>query len=125
MKIIITPEKLIKDIQDEFSSAFPFLRVEFFKKSTPKTRDMVHKISNLLPLGNVDKVTGSKEVVVSPLMTVKDFENDFETQFGMGVHLYRKSGNSWLEITITDRWTMKQQDDRGNEISMIVDRYVY
>ena len=120
MKIIITSGKLIKDIQDDFSRVFPFLKIEFFKISGNKTRETINRISNLLPVGNVHKVTSPKQLIVSPLMTVKDFESDFENKFGMGVQLYRKSGNTWLGITMTDTWTIKQQDDQGNEISKIV-----
>lgn len=123
MKIIITSEKLIKDIQDEFNMVFPFLRIEFFMKSNRKSKETVDKISNLLTIGNAYKIKEPKKIEISPFMTVKDLGKDFEKQFGTTIQLYRKLGNLWLEITFTDTWTMKQQDDRGHEISNIIKRY--
>jgi len=122
MNIIITSEKLIHEIQDEFNKLFPFLKIEFFIKSVINSKETINKISSLLTIGNVDKTRGSKEMEVSPCMTVKEFENNFENKFGMYAQLYRKSGNLWQEITITDNWTMQQQDEAGNEISTIINR---
>jgi len=122
MNIIITSEKLIHEIQDEFNKLFPFLKIEFFIKSVINSKETINKISSLLTIGNVDKTRGSKEMEVSPYMTVKEFENNFENKFGMYAQLYRKSGNLWQEITITDNWTMQQQDEAGNEISTIINR---
>jgi hypothetical protein len=31
--------------------------------------------------------------------------------------VFRKSGNLWLETTMTDDWTLQQQNDHGYEIS--------
>jgi len=122
MNIIITSEKLIHEIQDEFNKLFPFLKIEFFIKSVINSKETINKISSLLTIGNGDKTRGSKEMEVSPYMTVKEFENNFENKFGMYAQLYRKSGNLWQEITITDNWTMQQQDEAGNEISTIINR---
>lgn len=55
---------------------------------------------------------------ITPLMTVKELENKCEEQFGILVQVYRKSGNVWLETSMTDNWTIKQQNDQGSEITM-------
>ena len=122
MTIIITTEKLIKEIQEEFNKLFPFLRIEFFIKSNYKSREAVIKASGMHTVANIYNSLKLPTIEISPCTIVKDFENDFENKFGMYVQLYRKSGNLWQEITITDTWTMKQQDRTGNEISNIINK---
>jgi hypothetical protein len=122
MTISITSEKIIQEIQEEFSKLFPFLRIEFFLKFTNKSGMPVRKLSSLLTIGNAFKSSASSEIEVFPNTTVKDFENAFENKFGVYAQLYRKSGNLWQEITITDTWTMKQQDETGSEISALISK---
>jgi hypothetical protein len=51
-------------------------------------------------------------------MTVTDFENALMDQFGLSAQVFRRSGNLWLETTITDYWTLKQQNEHGREITI-------
>ena len=51
-------------------------------------------------------------------MTVTDFENALMDQFGLSAQVFRRSGNIWLETTITDYWTLKQQNEHGREITV-------
>jgi hypothetical protein len=37
--------------------------------------------------------------------------------FGVPVQILRKSGKIWLETTMTDHWTLLQQNQHGEEIS--------
>ena len=76
----------------------------------------------MLTIGDAYNVKELLTVEITPCTIVKEFENDFENKFGMFAQLYRKSGNMWQEITVTDTWTMKQQDKTGNEISLILNK---
>lgn len=122
MTIIITSEMLIKEIQEKFNKAFPFLKIEFFIKTIQTSKDSIKKVSNLLPVGYAHQINQFKKITISPSTIVKNFELEVEKTFNMYVQLYRKSGNLWLEITITNNWTMKQQDETGNEISMFINK---
>jgi len=44
-------------------------------------------------------------------------EKSFYDRFDMLVQVSRKSGSIWLETTMTDNWTLKQQNDHGRELS--------
>ena len=57
------------------------------------------------------------ELLVFDSMTVGQFEKSFLEKFGVMVQVSRKSGTVWLETTMTDRWTLKQQNDHGRELS--------
>lgn len=57
-------------------------------------------------------------------MTVGQLEKSFLEKFGMLVQVSRKSGSVWLETTMTDSWTLKQQNDHGRELSAPAGRYL-
>jgi len=57
------------------------------------------------------------ELDIPDTLTVGELENLFMDRFGLSVQVFRRSGNLWLETTMTDNWTLKQQNDHGKEIS--------
>ena len=122
--MIITSQKLIKEIQNEFNTLFPFLQIEFFSLLNRKSKETINKIPNLFTLGNAHKIKELVKIEILPCTIVKDFESDFKNKFGLHAKLYRKSGNLWQEITITGTWTMKQQDKTGDEISTIINNSI-
>jgi len=59
----------------------------------------------------------SGELELNDEMTVGELENSFLEKFWLNVQVSRRSGNLWLETTMTDKWTLKQQNDHGRELS--------
>ena len=57
------------------------------------------------------------DLKISGSMTVKELEKIFDERLGLSVLVYRKSGNLWLEPTMTDNWTLEQQNENGRQIS--------
>ena len=55
-------------------------------------------------------------------MKVSDLENTLKDQYGLLAQVFRKSGNVWLETTMSDNWTLKQQNDHGHEISIFTNK---
>ena len=121
MTIRITPERLIQDIQDEFSRVFPFLKIEFLRKPHPflNSTDNTHALPTESIVRHSDPGTTQNSIEITPSMTVRELEECCEKNFGLFIQFYRKSASLWLEITMTDNWTMKQQNDRGCEISTL------
>jgi hypothetical protein len=54
-------------------------------------------------------------------MTVSELEKLCDEQFGISIQVYRRSGTLWLETSMTDSWTIQQQNDRGSEISSLIE----
>jgi hypothetical protein len=54
-------------------------------------------------------------------MKVSELEELFEEVFGLSVQVFRKSGESWLQTTTTDSWTLNQQNLKGKEMSSPVE----
>ncbi|MCX8080373.1 MAG: hypothetical protein N3F09_03955 [Bacteroidia bacterium] len=119
MKISINGKEnlCIADIQKEFETAFPYLKIEFFRKKhksyegSPKA-DLLDKNT---PINKLTSRKGSIEIHED--LTVNEVEKIFEDAFGLHVQIFRKSGKSYLETSVTDGWTLKKQNEVGKEIS--------
>jgi hypothetical protein len=119
MDIRIAAERLLRDIKHEFSARFPFLKIEFFRRG--KTGENHYAADRLLAETlKVDEAWKTKEpgeIKVEDETKVKELEKSFLEKFGLAIQVFRKSGNLWLETTMTDNWSLKQQNDHGKEIS--------
>ncbi|HLI93920.1 MAG TPA: hypothetical protein VKU83_09930, partial [Puia sp.] len=54
---------------------------------------------------------------ISDSMTVQDLEQAMAAYFNAPVLVCRKSGRNWIETRMTRRWTLKQQNDLGRDLS--------
>ncbi len=107
----------ISEIQAEFNGIFSQLKLEFFTKSH-EDGEGSHKDDMMSPgltLGEVRSNHTEGALKVSSGMTVSSLEDAFEEKYGLHVQVFRKSGDVWLETTVTDSWTLKEQNDRSLE----------
>jgi hypothetical protein len=119
MNLRIAPTRLISDLQKDFNNAFPFLKLEFFRNRNQQlpafTFQQILPYNNRIAEGQTAITDG--DIEVNPDMKVKDLEKIFKDQFSLAVQVFRRSGNLWLETTMTDNWTLRQQNEHGREIS--------
>jgi hypothetical protein len=120
MRLLISGDRSIADVQRDFNNAYPFLKLEFFRNGV--TRQSRYHAN--LKIGNNTRLKDSwflkkdsGHLDLSDSMTVLQLEESFIDMFGLSVQVFRKSGNVWLETTMTDNWTLKQQSDHAKEIS--------
>lgn len=117
MILSINKNHTIADVQRNFTELFPYLKVQFFKKQH-KQFEGSHKkevLPDSVPLSKLNASEGS--ISITGDLTVGDLEKLFSTEFGLNAQVFRKSGNSWLETTVTDNWTLKKQNEEGKELS--------
>ena len=119
MKLHIAPNSLISDIQKEFNKAFPFLKIEFFNnKSFSRTEFSAQQIiAANRRIGDTQLAIKDGDIQINEEMKVIELEKLFKDKFKLAVQVFRKSGNLWLETTMTDNWTLAQQNNHGREIS--------
>ncbi|WEK33872.1 MAG: hypothetical protein P0Y53_15390 [Candidatus Pseudobacter hemicellulosilyticus] len=120
MYLTIRGDRPISEVQSEFSLTFPFLKIEFFRKENVQRQPqpVPVKVPQHLTIRNAWVGKGSEGVLeIRELMTVSELELGLKEQFGLMAQVFRKSGKVWLSTTITDKWTLKQQNDHGREIS--------
>lgn len=122
MKITINDKRKIFAIQEEFNIAFPFLRIEFFSKpSKPgggSSKKLIKQGSKTLAECRTIHTNG--KISIEAEMTVNELEQRFSDVYGIGVQVFRKSGNVWLETTVTDGWTLREQNDQGEALSKVI-----
>ena len=119
MKITINDSRKIFAIQEEFSTLFPYLKLEFLSKpNEPGGAPSGKPIKNeSKTLGECRTVHNKGTVTITPNLTVTDLENSFRDVYGLGINILRKSGKSWLETTVTEGWTLEEQNNQGEALS--------
>ncbi len=114
--IYIDNDTLVRDIQLEFSTCYPFLKIEFLAKNIiPKSSRMpslephfqLKQLAKILP-GKID-INGNR--------TVEEVSNDIQDILPVIVQMSRKSGNVWNTISISDGWTLQSQNTAAEFIT--------
>ena len=117
MFLFLSPDKTLNEIQQSFTSKYPFLKLEFYKLQNNDPGLTVKKhLSHSLTL-KAAGLKGNGLIDISNDMTVADLEKIFLHQFGLNAQVSRKSGILWLETTMTDKWTLQKQNEHGREIT--------
>ena len=121
MKLDINDQRKISTIQEEFNTVFPYLKLEFFfNKNNPRgilSKGYIKQYNK--PLHECRTVQNKKQIVITPEMTVINLEQSFREVYGLVVEVFRKSGKVWLETTVTDGWTLEEQNTQGEALSKI------
>jgi hypothetical protein len=117
--LTIEPDCKISQLQKDFNLYFPYLRLEFFKHM-----HAVHGANSRKDLLGTDLKLKLKKKQAHPFqitedMLVSTLEQMFAEYYELSVQVFRKSGRSWLETSLTDDWTLKRQNDEGFELSNI------
>lgn len=109
MKLEITKETSVSDVQEKFSEHYPALRLEFYKK---KSADGINKEDALDETSHFKK---EAKISIDKERSVADFEKEFWDTTGVAAQVFRQSGNIWLQTTRTDDWTLERQNSQGAE----------
>jgi hypothetical protein len=117
MDIVINDNRLIEDVQKEFTEKFSFLKLEFFnqphKKGEASSKKQLH--NNKQTLGESRTIHTNGSITITGRMKVSELEKLFQKMYGLSVQVFRKSGNIWLETTSTDDWTLTKQNVQAKE----------
>lgn len=119
MEILIDDNTLISDIQKEFNSHFPFLKLEFFEfdingKSVNSKDHLITDTKQ--PINKIRHIHLAGRISMNGHQKVSTFEQHFRENFGVNVQVFRKSGNAWLQTITTDSWTLAEQNAKGEEM---------
>ena len=106
MKIQISPEVRIQDVQKQFSGLFPYLKIEFFTKPHEIGEGSWSKFmifDRHKALGDIATYTQMEgDIEFSEETTVAVFEQTMQSRFGLPIQVFRKSMSAWLETTTSD-----------------------
>jgi len=117
MKLRIANKSTIHELQKQFSKAFPFLKIEFFDIHSTGSLAKVHmyNANKTLAACRSNKNEGPLEVKESD--TVGALKKQLWDQYGLSAEVFRKSGNVWIETSLSNSWTLKLQNDEGKVFS--------
>lgn len=118
VKITINDHRKIFAIQQDFNEAFPYLKLEFFKKSNSSGGQPGMKpVEENKTIAECRTRHNNGTIEINPNMTVADLEHYFADVFGITVNVWRKSGKVWLETSVTEGWTLLEQNKQGEALS--------
>jgi len=111
MIIEINDAKTVKDLQDEFSTRFPFLKLEFFH--SPHMREEPTNETPCEPgqtIGQIRKRHVFGVIEIGPDRETGSIEQEFESRFDLHVQIYRLQTGRWIQTVGTDILTLEQQN---------------
>lgn len=121
MTLLISDSMTVAEIKADFNKLFPYLKLVF----TGNKRDRISKSSarNPVPdealLGSITGKNIHSTLEFTENSTVEEFEKRFFELSGIAIQVYRRSGNIWLETNMTDKWSLRMQNEHGREITEI------
>jgi len=116
MKIRLAQEFTIAEVQHAFQEVFPYLKLVFFSKPHKAFKGSAAKYliqDKNQKLGSIEKEPKEGVLYLEPEMPTWQVERLFEEEFGLHVQVFRKSGNTWLETSVTDSLSLEQQNAKG------------
>lgn len=122
MIFTVNDKTKINDFQKEFNDAFPFLKIDLFTPATSANEviSSVKRIKDgnetLCECRNIHH-PGTITMTFSPDTTVAELKQNFKDLYNIKVQVFRQAGNSWLETTLTQNWTLEQQNKHGEILS--------
>ena len=125
MYLGITQETRIMDLQKEFNTFYPYLKLEFFKTHAPRNK-ILQKAEKIYPHELVQCMTHQYKQVsihVDYNRTVAQIVVDFREILGLSILVFRKSGNLWIETSLTDSWSLERQNKIGESFSNLPNSY--
>ena len=113
--MVISDNKKLFDVKREFSTKFPYLKLEFYAKEHKEGEGSSDKllIDGDLTIGAVRATHNEGDLSIDGHFKVGNFERMFFEKYGLNVQVFRKSGTIWLQTIKTDEWTLTEQNSRG------------
>ena len=119
MKLHVASDRTIGQIQDEFAAEYPNLKLVFFSKPHQAYKGSPAKFliedRNTLVSSLLHGKEIHAELFVEPEMPVWQLERLLELEYHLHVQVFRRSGNTWLETSVTDDLTLEQQEVKGKD----------
>jgi hypothetical protein len=107
MELIIDDKRSFQYAQYEFGKRYPYLKIDFLR---PPVGDTIPSLGQQRARGIIH---------VECQQTVKQVIKGFEDIFGMSMMIRRRSGNVWIETSLTADWTLERQNHEGELFSRI------
>jgi hypothetical protein len=116
MTLFIKKTNLTEDVRKIFSACYPYLKIEFYKRSAADCATIMKKKNMPFNFPDEQLPNDKTAININHDVTVEELENKFAS-IGLIAGVFRRSGNVWIETSLTNNWTLQQQNTAGEEIS--------
>lgn len=118
MEIIIDDSFTLADIQKEFKKHFHSLKLEFFEFK-PENEELINSESIIedrnKTLGEIRHTHIPGNISINGHQKVSTLEQNFKQSFGINIMVYRRSGDTWLQIEDEHNFTLSEENKKGEE----------
>src|SRR5689334_14788624 len=98
MQLILQYEKTVRDLKNEFSQAFPFMKLVFIPRNAAPAPDIQDQIPDAVSIGEVKGALKEGVINISADNTIEEVEQLIKSRVQLPVHLYyRDEQNFWKE----------------------------
>lgn len=113
----ISDDRTIANIQAEFNTKFPYLKLEFYNEPHQIGEGSLTKslIDSTQTIKAVRTIHIEGNLSINGHLKVSTLEQTFKDNYGLNVQVFRKSGSLWLQTTATDEWTLADQNRKGEQ----------
>jgi hypothetical protein len=108
-----------QDLQKEFSTEYPFLKIDFFK-FVGNNLGWLTRMEKILGIDKVAvyyRTVSLKSMNIHRERTVTQLISEIEDNLYVRANVQRKSGSMWIATSLTTNWTLEQQNREGKFLS--------
>jgi hypothetical protein len=115
MELIISAHTTVGQLQKQFCTFFPFLKLEVFVdgRTGYVNPNLRRKAPGSLTLNDVTENLKEGPYEFDPSISTTQFERCLQNK-GLTVHIFIKSGDAWIKITHTAGMSLQKQNAMGN-----------
>jgi hypothetical protein len=119
MILQISKNGSLKTFQQQFNEYYPFLKIEFFKRIAADESPIKPGVFFGPEFEKKSDGSGNQlvSIDINRKKTITELEKDFEKLLGISARVFRGSGNVWVETTLTNDWSLEEQNEEGKQIS--------
>jgi hypothetical protein len=113
MHIHIHDKTKLKEIQDAFSTYYPYLRLRFYKQPHKHFEISSEKgrLSEELTIEEIKNTHLDGVLDIMPTQRVDEVEDMFLEQFGLAVQILKKEKSEWVQTTGLDSYSLKEVNE--------------
>lgn len=114
MELCVHKNTTIREIREQFSRYFPFLKLEFYIYHHHYEDSHFNKeVYKGLYVEETSDFFKEGTLYFSPSTLVAELEQEFQIELGLAAKVFRRSVDSWVDTTQTSHLSLGKQNNMG------------
>lgn len=120
MLLYINDNKRVEDLQERFNDCFPYLKIEFYRRSAGVNfMEKSGLAKGVMLVGSIRKKSAPGVLDIKSWYTTGRVKKDMKDQFGLTVQIFRQHNGQWIPTTYSNDLTLKQQAQLAQEYPLL------